>query len=241
MSDPCAFAIRRQEPVRRDLDGTTHSPAAHAPARPTTVAAGLVQQLQEGLLDLRLSPNVPEAVTHHVCNARDLIVAGFFSYELASLAIESAARAAERALRELFVCQLKPPVTFVHTKRSGRAPETLQYRPTVETVFECFLAHRAHIDGFDREFHGTFGQLTEWAIASGLIPAAEQSWWDAIQFQRNQLAHGNTLVVTPNLPLAFVRESAWKINALFPDVETSEHDRQVRAKPRPILEVFKYG
>lgn len=123
-------------------------------------------------------------------------------------------------LKATFAASLTPRVTFV----KGTEKQTLGYKLNAFVVYDTLLNVGWKVDGGPSP--KVFADLITWATSTGRIPTAERSWWDAMRTLRNQWAHGNSAITTPHMPLMVLRDTIWKINALFPDPETSAHDRQ---------------
>lgn len=179
--------------------------------------------IQRELVLMRLSPNLPPTVTHLLGLSKQLCVAGFFFYDLYSVAIHHAAVAAEVALRERFVSSLPDPLTV----SKGGKTWTIS-RPAGDRLAEI-LREGWRIPEMEKGFVAGFRQLIRWAEAQRIFIGDDAGWWTATQTLRNLYAHGNDAVVPVNYPLGVLRRTVWMLNGLFPDAETVAFDAPRRS------------
>lgn len=180
--------------------------------------------IQRELVLMRLSPKLPPRVVHLMGVSKQLCVAGYFFYDLYSVAVHHAALAAEVAIRERFVASLPDPLTVT---KAGKAWTIT--RPAPDRLVEV-LRDGWRLPGFDRRFMAGYGQLVRWAESQRIIMKEDDvGWWTATQTIRNMYAHGSDSILPVNYPLGVLRRTVWMINELFPDADTSAYDRPRRA------------
>ncbi len=179
--------------------------------------------IQRELVLMRLSPKLPPTVTHLLGLSKQLCVAGYFFYDLYSVAVHHAAVAAEVAIRARFVESLPDPLSVT----KGGKTWTLS-RPPGDRLVEV-LRERWRLPGFDKGFVAGFNQLVRWAEVQGILKGEHVGWWTATQAIRNMYAHGNDAILPFNYPLGVLRQTVWMLNELFPDAETLSYDRPRRA------------
>lgn len=180
--------------------------------------------IQRELVVMRLSPKLPERATHLLGLSKQLCVAGFFFYDLYSVAIHHAAVAAEVAIRERFISTLPDRVTL--TKAS--ATRTFD-RPLPTDLFVEALRAGWRLPSQEKNFVAGFRQLVRWAETQGIISGEEVGWWNVTNTLRTMYAHGSDSIVPPNTPIGVLRRTVWMLNELFPDADTLAHDRPRRA------------
>ncbi len=179
--------------------------------------------IQRELVLMPLSPKLPPTVTHLLGLSKQLCVAGFFFYDLYSVAVHHAAVAAEVALRERFISSLPDPISLT----KGGKNWTLT-RPAADRLVEI-LREGWRLPGFDKAFIAGFRQLVRWAESQGIFTGDDVGWWTATQTVRNMYAHGNDSILPVNYPLGVLRRTVWMLNELFPDPDTLAFDRPRRA------------
>ncbi len=179
--------------------------------------------IQRELVVMRLSPKLPLTVTHLLGLSKQLCVAGYFFYDLYSVAVHHAAVAAEVAIRERFVASLPDPIILTKRGKNWALP-----RPASERLVDI-LREGWRLDGFDKQFVAGFRQLVRWAESHGILTGDAAGWWTATNALRNMYAHGNDSVVPVNVPLGALRRTVWMLNELFPDADTIAYDLPRRA------------
>ncbi len=179
--------------------------------------------IQRELVLMKLSPKLPRTVTHLLGLSKQLCVAGFFFYDLYSVAVHHAAVAAEVAIRERFVESLPDPISVTKGGKSW----TLS-RPAADRLVEI-LREGWRLPGFDKRFVAGFNQLVRWAESQGIFTGEDFGWWTATQMVRNMYAHGSDAILPVNYPLGVLRRTVWMLNELFPEAETLSYDRPRRA------------
>ncbi len=179
---------------------------------------------QRELVLMRLSPKLPARVAHLLGLSKQLCVAGYFFYDLYSVAIHHAAVAAEVAMRERFLASLPNQISLT---KSG-ATRSLE-RPVSSDLLVEALREGWRLPGFDKGFEAGFRQLVGWAEAQGIISGEDVGWWTATHAIRNMYAHGSDSIVPVNYPLGVLRRTVWMLNELFPDADTLSYDRPRRA------------
>jgi hypothetical protein len=181
------------------------------------------EMIQRELVLIKLSPQLPPTVTHLLGLSKQLCVAGFFFYDLYSVAIHHGAVASEVAIRERFVASLPDPLVV---SKGGR--QWTLGRPSSDRVVEI-LREGWRLPGLEKNFVAGFRQLVRWAEAEGIVTGDDLGWWGATQHLRNMYAHGSDAILPPNYPISVLRRTVWMINALFPDPDTVAYDQQRRA------------
>lgn len=180
--------------------------------------------IQRELVLMKLSPALPERAAHLLGLSKQLCVAGFFFYDLYSVAIHHAAVAAEVALRERFIGSLPDRVLLA----KGGATRTLERPFSSDRLVEA-LRDGWRLPSQGRNFVAGFRQLVRWAESQGIIGGEEVGWWNATHTIRNRYAHGSDSIVPPNFPIGVLRRTVWMLNELFPDASTLAYDRPRRA------------
>jgi hypothetical protein len=178
--------------------------------------------IQRELVLMKLSPRLPPTVTHLLGLSKQLCVAGFFFYDLYSVAIHHAAVASEVAMRERFVGSLPDPLIV----SKGGQQWTLG-RPSSDRVVEI-LREGWRLPGQQKNFVAGFRQLVKWAETQRFVTGDDVGWWEATQQLRNMYAHGSDAIVPVNFPISVLRRTVWMVNALFPDPDTVAYDRPLR-------------
>lgn len=180
--------------------------------------------IQRELVLMRLSPKLPESATHILGLSKQLCVAGFFFYDLYSVAIHHAAVAAEVALRERFITSLPDRICLA----KGGAMRSFDRPLSTDLLIEA-LRDGWRLPSQQKNFVAGFRQLVRWAESQGIISGEDIGWWNATHAIRNMYAHGNDSIVPPNLPIGVLRRTVWMLNELFPDASTLTYDRPRRA------------
>lgn len=207
--------IKQPIPFERLIKGDARHDMYEGRVTPDTI--------QRELVLMRLSPKLPPTVTHLLGLSKQLCVAGYFFYDLYSVAVHHAAVAAEVAMRERFVESLPDEITVTKGGKSRTLP-----RPRADRLVEI-LREGWRLPGLDKRFVGGFRQLVRWAESQGILTGEDVGWWTATQTVRNMYAHGSDAILPVNYPLGVLRRTVWMLNELFPDAETLSYDRPRRA------------
>jgi hypothetical protein len=173
-----------------------------------------IEDLQQGVADVQLVPNIPEAVRRVFGRAKALYIFGYFRYEFFTISDHYAYLALESAIKNKYAISLGGKAVLTNSKTDRSFEMVL---PSWEGILRFCIEQKwstgiVKVNG--QCFPFNMDRLLNWLVKSKIITEWERAQYDPYIQLRNILSHLEYAPVHgPSLQT--LRLTATKINKLF--------------------------